>query len=148
MRKILLIMITIIASWLGWWIGSYFGLMTAFILSMVGVGLGMYFGRRLIQSWMSLSANRNTRYKPGILNANSTKLTAKILFATHNPFFSVSQTLGLMKKVESIILTEQCILCHTCESPQDPEAGIYEFQLYAVYEVLDSRLRGKGGYCR
>jgi len=41
--------ITILSSWVGWWVGSHFGLMTAFILSMVGVGLGMYYGRRLIQ---------------------------------------------------------------------------------------------------
>jgi hypothetical protein len=49
MRKILVTMITIFTSWLGWWVGSHFGLMTAFILSMVGVGLGMYYGRRLTE---------------------------------------------------------------------------------------------------
>ncbi|MFH2037059.1 MAG: hypothetical protein ABIJ45_11695 [Candidatus Zixiibacteriota bacterium] len=46
MRKVL---ITIICSGLGWWIGDFFGLMTAFILSMIGTGLGIYFGQRLIQ---------------------------------------------------------------------------------------------------
>ena len=49
MRKILLAVMTILCSWIGWWIGDQFGLMTAFILSMIGTGLGIYFGRRLIQ---------------------------------------------------------------------------------------------------
>jgi len=48
MRKILISVITIICSWIGWWIGDLFGLMTAFILSMIGTGVGMYYGRRLI----------------------------------------------------------------------------------------------------
>ena len=46
MRKILVTTLTIIFSWLGWWIGSHIGIMTAFILSMVGFGLGMYYGNR------------------------------------------------------------------------------------------------------
>ncbi len=31
----------------GWWIGEHVGVMTAFILSTVGSGAGLYFGRRL-----------------------------------------------------------------------------------------------------
>ncbi len=42
-------MTTILCGWLGWLIGDKFGLMTALFLSMIGTGLGMYFGRRLIQ---------------------------------------------------------------------------------------------------
>lgn len=49
MKKILVTFITIIGSWLGWWLGDHIGLMTAFLLSMVGTGLGIYFGRRLTQ---------------------------------------------------------------------------------------------------
>lgn len=49
MKKILLATITIACSWLGWWIGDRFGLMTAFLLSMIGTGTGMYFGRRLLE---------------------------------------------------------------------------------------------------
>jgi hypothetical protein len=49
MKKLLVTIITIFCSWLGWWIGDKIGLMTAFLLSMVGTGLGMYFGRRLVE---------------------------------------------------------------------------------------------------
>jgi hypothetical protein len=49
MRKFLVTMTAIACSWLGWWIGDHIGLMTAFLLSMIGTGLGIYFGRRFIQ---------------------------------------------------------------------------------------------------
>jgi len=32
---------------IGWWLGAYAGVFTAFVLSMVGTGLGMYYGRRV-----------------------------------------------------------------------------------------------------
>jgi hypothetical protein len=32
---------------IGWWMGAPVGFMTAFFLSMVGTGVGMYAGRRL-----------------------------------------------------------------------------------------------------
>jgi hypothetical protein len=32
---------------LGWWIGERVGVMTAFMVSMVGTGVGLYLGRRL-----------------------------------------------------------------------------------------------------
>lgn len=49
MRSIIVTMVVICSSSLGWWIGSQIGLITAFILSMVGTGLGIYFGRRFTQ---------------------------------------------------------------------------------------------------
>jgi len=50
MKKIIVISGTIAGSWLGWWLGSQVGgLMTAFILSMVGTGAGLYFSRRFTQ---------------------------------------------------------------------------------------------------
>lgn len=48
MRKMLITVITVILSWLGWWIGYHVGLMTAFMLSMLGTGAGLYYGRKLI----------------------------------------------------------------------------------------------------
>jgi uncharacterized membrane protein YeaQ/YmgE (transglycosylase-associated protein family) len=36
-----------VGSYLGWWIGSSYGIMTAFIVSMVGTGVGIYAGRRV-----------------------------------------------------------------------------------------------------
>lgn len=32
---------------LGWWLGARHGIMTAFFLSMVGTGAGLYIGRRV-----------------------------------------------------------------------------------------------------
>ncbi|MBU0984512.1 MAG: hypothetical protein KKA42_11615 [candidate division Zixibacteria bacterium] len=49
MRKVLVFVIAALCGWAGWWLGNQVGLMTALLLSMVGTGLGMYFGRRLIQ---------------------------------------------------------------------------------------------------
>jgi len=49
MKRIIAAMITIICSWLGWWLGDHIGLMTAMLLSVIGAGLGMYYGRRLTQ---------------------------------------------------------------------------------------------------
>jgi len=35
-----------LGSYLGWWAGSRFGIMTSFMLSMIGTGFGIYFGRK------------------------------------------------------------------------------------------------------
>jgi uncharacterized membrane protein YeaQ/YmgE (transglycosylase-associated protein family) len=35
-----------VGSYAGWALGSRFGMMTAFMLSMVGTGVGIYVGRR------------------------------------------------------------------------------------------------------
>ncbi|MGH7515524.1 MAG: hypothetical protein ACREOQ_21690 [Gemmatimonadales bacterium] len=34
---------------LGWWVGDREGLFTAFLLSMVGTGIGLYLGRRIAE---------------------------------------------------------------------------------------------------
>jgi uncharacterized membrane protein YeaQ/YmgE (transglycosylase-associated protein family) len=36
-----------VGSYLGWWLGSGGGTMTAFIVSMLGTGVGLYIGRRV-----------------------------------------------------------------------------------------------------
>ncbi len=36
-----------VGSYLGWWLGSGAGIMTAFMLSMVGTGVGIYAGRKV-----------------------------------------------------------------------------------------------------
>lgn len=35
-----------IGGWLGWWLASSAGLFTAFVVSMVGTALGLYYGKR------------------------------------------------------------------------------------------------------
>ena len=37
---------------LGWWLGSHVGFMTAFLLSAVGTGAGLYFARRLLDVFL------------------------------------------------------------------------------------------------
>ena len=48
MKKVLITILSIAGSWLGWWLGNPFGIWGAFSLSMIGMGLGMYLGRRYI----------------------------------------------------------------------------------------------------
>ncbi|HWG36019.1 MAG TPA: hypothetical protein VN650_17790 [Gemmatimonadaceae bacterium] len=36
-----------VCSSVGWWLGAFVGTMTACMLSIVGVGVGMYIGRRI-----------------------------------------------------------------------------------------------------
>jgi uncharacterized membrane protein YeaQ/YmgE (transglycosylase-associated protein family) len=36
---------------LGWWGGERVGFMTAFTLSMIGTGLGLYLGRRIAREY-------------------------------------------------------------------------------------------------
>ena len=41
-----------IGSYAGWALGVRFGMMTAFMLSILGTGLGIYVGRRVIQDML------------------------------------------------------------------------------------------------
>lgn len=36
----------------GWWIGDHVGLMTAFIVSTVATGVGLYAGRRIARDYL------------------------------------------------------------------------------------------------
>jgi hypothetical protein len=40
-----------VGSALGWWAGARVGTMTAFSLSMVGTGVGLYLGRRIADQY-------------------------------------------------------------------------------------------------
>lgn len=42
-----MLVLSSLGSAAGWWLGASVGIMTAFILSMVGLGLGMWAGIRL-----------------------------------------------------------------------------------------------------
>ncbi|HVZ47360.1 MAG TPA: hypothetical protein VG916_01140 [Gemmatimonadaceae bacterium] len=46
MRKLMVFIWTTIGSSVGWWLGDYAGFMTAFMLSIVGFGVGMWYGRK------------------------------------------------------------------------------------------------------
>ena len=46
MKKLIILLATTLGSSVGWWLGSSYGIMTSFILSMIGFGFGMYYGAR------------------------------------------------------------------------------------------------------
>ena len=50
-KKLLVPVGTTIGGAVGWWIGDRVGIMTAFMLSMVGTGLGMYVGVRIARQY-------------------------------------------------------------------------------------------------
>lgn len=50
MERIIVFVGASVGGALGWWIGAQVGLMTAFFVSMVGTGAGMYFARRWVRT--------------------------------------------------------------------------------------------------
>jgi hypothetical protein len=51
MGKLLMLIGSTVGSYAGWWLGGHVGLMTAFVISMVGTGVGLYGGRRIAQRY-------------------------------------------------------------------------------------------------
>jgi hypothetical protein len=47
MSKLLSVLGATLGGALGWWLGAHVGMMSAFFVSIVGTGLGVYAGRRL-----------------------------------------------------------------------------------------------------
>lgn len=52
MRRIFAILGTFLLGTLGWAIGARIGLGTAVVLSAIGSGVGLYWGRRLFDEWL------------------------------------------------------------------------------------------------
>jgi hypothetical protein len=52
MEKLLVMLVSTVASAAGWWLGAHVGIMTAFMTSIVGLGVGVWGGRRLARNWM------------------------------------------------------------------------------------------------
>ena len=46
MNKMVPWLTTTVGSSIGWWLGAKVGMMTAFMLSMVGFGVGLYYGKK------------------------------------------------------------------------------------------------------
>jgi hypothetical protein len=42
-----------IGSYAGWFLGARIGFTTAFMVSMVGTGIGMYYGHRIAKNYIS-----------------------------------------------------------------------------------------------
>lgn len=47
MKKLIVMLVSTVTSAIGWWIGARAGIMTAFIVSMVGLGVGIWWGARM-----------------------------------------------------------------------------------------------------
>jgi hypothetical protein len=52
MNKLLVLIGTSIGGSAGWWLGAHVGFMTAFMLSVVGTGVSLYYTRRFIRDYM------------------------------------------------------------------------------------------------
>ena len=52
MTKLLGFIGATIGGWIGWAIGAPVGVFTAFAVSMVGTGVGIYYGRRAAEHWL------------------------------------------------------------------------------------------------
>jgi hypothetical protein len=50
MKKLLVLVYSTVGSAAGWWLGARVGIMTAFVLSMVGLGFGIWAGARHARS--------------------------------------------------------------------------------------------------
>lgn len=53
MNKLLGFIGATIGGSIGWWLGARIGMMTAFMVSIVGTGVGMYAARRLFSDYLS-----------------------------------------------------------------------------------------------
>ena len=51
MNKLMATIGATIGSGIGWWLGAKIGFMTAFMVSMVGTGIGIYYGRRIARNY-------------------------------------------------------------------------------------------------
>jgi hypothetical protein len=47
MHRLLALTLAVACSWLGWLLGSQISTATGFIVSFVGVGVGLYIGKRI-----------------------------------------------------------------------------------------------------
>ncbi len=51
MTKLFVFVFSTIGGYIGWWLGERMGIMTAFMLAMVGTGVGIWGGRRMAQNY-------------------------------------------------------------------------------------------------
>jgi hypothetical protein len=51
MSKLLMLAGSTAGSYAGWWLGGHIGIMTAFMLSVAGTGVGLFAGRRVARNY-------------------------------------------------------------------------------------------------
>lgn len=52
MQRVVAIFCATILGWIGWWLGGYVGLMTAYFASVVTGAVGWYVGTRIAQEYL------------------------------------------------------------------------------------------------
>lgn len=52
MEKLLILITTTVLGTIGWWLGEFVGMFTAFMLSIVGTAVGVYLGRKIAQEYL------------------------------------------------------------------------------------------------
>jgi len=52
MERVIIGLGATIGGYVGWWLGERWGIMIAFTLSMVGTGVGIYYGRRAAREYL------------------------------------------------------------------------------------------------
>lgn len=52
MKKVITMVGATVGGAAGWWAGAFVGVFTAFIISCVGTGAGIYFGRRAFARYL------------------------------------------------------------------------------------------------
>ncbi len=52
MSRLLALIGSGLGSTIGWWLGARFGLMTAFLLSTIGAGVGLYYGAKFAREML------------------------------------------------------------------------------------------------
>jgi len=53
MKKLILLISITIFGWIGWLLGAYVGIMTAYVVSVIGSLFGVYVGVRINQNYLS-----------------------------------------------------------------------------------------------
>lgn len=51
MERLLVLIGTAAGGWIGWMIGEPFGMFAAIVGSMVGTGVGLYYGRKIMREY-------------------------------------------------------------------------------------------------
>jgi hypothetical protein len=51
-NKLVILLASSIGGGIGWWLGEFGGLFMAFVVSMIGTGVGMYAGARFVREYM------------------------------------------------------------------------------------------------
>jgi hypothetical protein len=51
MKKLFVFIGATVVGWFGWWLGAFVGMTTAFMIGMIGTGVGMYVGARLAKHY-------------------------------------------------------------------------------------------------